>query len=162
VQKSNNDDQFHEFVVSLPDDPLEHLRGMLVSAQEEIEDASNDNVRKGYEIRIRNLKDFLELVDRASSPGSVQYIEKTNVGEESMGTGSVLLNVFKIPRTFLEIEQRETVLKAVYSDGDDRASKAYFVEMAIQGMYEWWEKGETTEEPFGTVQDDTFRGFVKI
>ena len=156
------DDLFYTFKAPSFDDPLKHLKGMLAGWQEEIKSAPNRNIRERLEMSIRNLKDFLDFIGKEIEPGIISYLEKTNIHPQTYGTDSVLLIASDFSSKHIEGSLKEKMVKAVYPDGGKCSRRVYFVKMKIPGTYAWWEKGETTQESFGAVSHDVFRGFVRI
>ncbi len=152
------DDLFYTFKAPSFDDPLNHLKGMLADKSEEVKSAPNRRIKERLEISIRNLKDFLNFVEKESEPGDISYLEKTN----DFGTDSVLLIASDFLSKHIEGSLKEKMVKTVYPNDDKRSRKAYFAKMKMPQIYAWWEKGEITQESFGTASHDAFRGFVKV
>lgn len=155
-----SNDLFYQFGITTPNDPIQHLKQVAVSLKNTAAHEQNKFVKEGYEIRIKNIEDFLALVEDSS--GEIQCLEKTNIGEQALGIETILLTISIPKEQLVQIREKQKIVTQVYSPSDRRVSTAYFRITKIPKLFEWWEKGETRQESFGSVVDDTFRGFVKI
>lgn len=156
-----NNNLFYQFKVDQSGDPLENLKRIKVSAQEEIPSIKDPEVQRDWKFKVKNIQDFLDFVEKDFGDQVVDYIEKTNEGPEGFGVGAVLLNILKYPESEMDAQNKEKVLSFLYPKGANKPSSVYLHKTLLSGIYTWWEGGGIREESFGRVLERKFRGFVK-
>lgn len=158
----NSDKAFSSFfLVNRPgfSNPLEFLKDLLSVKESELARQTDPSAKKKLETFVGNVGGFINFVEKPAT-GEIEYIERTNIGDESAGIEHVLINVLKFPEARFDDAQSRKVAEVLYG-GKDNSDKVYFLQTKIPNVYEWREIGETEEISSGTLHHDSLRGFVK-
>lgn len=153
---------FHAFAVQQSPEPVTHLNNLLQSAINRLPSTQDPVTKQRTETEIKNLQDFLNLVDDNSMDRPIGYLEKSNKGEAALGTSAVLFQIMKRPSQEASEEIKERIINFLQAEEKNPSDKSIFLETRIPGIYIWWEKGEERTESIGKFVDRTLKGFVKI
>ncbi len=154
---------FYQFKAPTSQNPIQDLKDLLLKKRQELPQLTKPILIEVCTMAIKNLEDFLKLADTMVEEGTIQFIEKTNIGTEGHGTHSVLL----IAKPALGKDKQDTfirpkLIEKLYKKEDERSKKAFFMPMLIPYMYAWEEEGTIEVNDYGTFINDILRGFVKI
>jgi hypothetical protein len=148
-----NDNNFFTVNVKPQEHPLEYMK--MLHAKYVQENPGGPEVV--------NIQKFIDFVEKEIPMGALDYLLFSNSGQSQTSAGLILINLGTsqklapdlVPELYHNLYD---VSKVIQPPMDD----VYFNYTRISGVWEWWEKGITREEPFGTVNEDKLIGFVRV
>ena len=147
------DNTFFTVNAKIPENPLEHLKILHAKFSREKPGGMEDIY----------LKKFVNFAEAIIQRGTIDYLLMANSGDTKDTAGLLLVN-FGTSQTLAQdmVPELYNNLYELVELPKPSIDQVYFNYTAIPGIWEWWEKRETKQESFGTVQYDQLIGFVHV